>query len=609
MLAANGVRGYDRAPMREHVVDIVRAALARGASGGRWPALESAFTVDPSRDPRHGDFAVNAAMVLAKPAGRPPRELAQGIVEEIRAVDGGRSIESIEIAGPGFVNVKLRPEIWLAGLAEVERQGDRFGRTEVGKGRRVNVEFVSANPTGPMHVGHGRNAVTGDAVASLLDWSGHTVIREYYVNDYGAQVQTLARSVHLRYQELLGRSVDMPPRSYPGAYVIDIARALVGEFGPRFLDAPEAEWLDLFRDRAVVHVLGMIRADLRAVHISFDVWSSEKNLYQSGTVQRFLEDLEAKDLVYWGRLPPPRSRKGLPAQATGAQNEEGLSESEDLLLFRSSRHGDEVDRPVKKADGTPTYFCADIAYHWDKRQRSDQLVDVLGADHGGYVPRLKAALEALGGSRQDLHVVLIQMVNLTRGGEAVKMSKRAGNVVSLQEVVDEVGCDATRFMFLTRRADAQLDFDLELAKRQTLDNPVFYVQYGHARLARILERAAQAGAAQPRFDVGTLSVLTAPEEMDLVKRILSFPDLLAGAALAWEPHRVAFWLQEIIGAFHSYYTQGKKSGERFIGADPVKTAARLAMARALKQVLANGLAVLGVSAPERMESREIVEDV
>jgi len=429
------------------------------------------------------------------------------------------------------------------------------------------------------------------------------------VNDFGAQVQTLARSVHLRYQELLGRSVDMPPRSYPGAYVIDIARALVGEFGPRFLGAPEAEWLDLFRDRAVVHVLGMIRADLRAVHISFDVWSSEKNLYQSGTVQRFLEDLEAKDLVYWGRLPPPKSRKGLPAQATGAQNEEGLSESEDLLLFRSSRHGDEVDRPVKKADGTPTYFCADIAYHWDKRQRSDQLVDVLGADHGGYVPRLKAALEALGGSRQDLHVVLIQMVNLTRGGEAVKMSKRAGNVVSLQEVVDEVGCDATRFMFLTRRADAQLDFDLELAKRQTLDNPVFYVQYGHARLARILERAAQAGAAQPRFDVGTLSVLTAPEEMDLVKRILSFPDLLAGAALAWEPHRVAFWLQETIGAFHSYYTQGKKSGERFIGADPVKTAARLAMARALKQVLANGLAVLGVSAPERMESREIVEDV
>jgi len=595
--------------MREHVVDIVRAALARGASAGRWPALEIAFTVEPPRDPRHGDFAVNAAMVLAKPAGRPPRELAQGLVEEIRAVDGGRSIESIDIAGPGFVNLKLRPEAWLAGLSEVERQGDRYGRTEVGKGKRVNVEFVSANPTGPMHVGHGRNAVTGDAVASLLDWSGHTVVREYYVNDFGAQVQTLARSVHLRYQEILGRTVAMPPSSYPGAYVVDIARALVDEFGPRFLDAPEGQWLDLFRDRAVAHVLCMIRGDLDAVHITFDVWSSEKKLYESGTVKRFLEELQAKDLVYWGKLPPPKSKKGQPSPAAGVQNEEGVSGGEDLLLFRSSRHGDEVDRPVKKADGTPTYFCADIAYHWDKRQRADQLVDVLGADHGGYVPRLQAALEALGGSRDDLHVVLIQMVNLTRGGEAVKMSKRAGTVVSLREVVDEVGRDATRFIFLTRRGDAQLDFDLELAKRQTLDNPVFYVQYGHARLARILERAAEAGAAAPRFDVETLSVLTAPEEMDLVKRILSFPDLLAGAALAWEPHRVAFWLQETIGAFHSYYTQGKKTGERFIGSDPAKTAARLALARALKQVLANGLAVLGVSAPERMESREIAEDV
>jgi arginyl-tRNA synthetase len=594
--------------MRQHVVDIVRAALARGASAGRWPALESAFTVEPPRDPRHGDFAVNAAMVLAKPAGRPPRELAQGIVEEIRAVDGGRSIEAIDIAGPGFVNLKLRPEVWLAGLAEVDRQGDRFGRTEVGKGKRVNVEFVSANPTGPMHVGHGRNAVTGDAVASLLDWSGHAVTREYYVNDFGAQVQTLARSVHLRYQELLGRTVVMPPSSYPGAYVVDIARSLQEEFGPRFLDAPETEWLDLFRDRAVAHVLGMIRSDLGAVDITFDVWSSEKKLYDSGTVQRFLQELEAKDLVYWGKLPPPKSRKGQALPVAGAENEEGLTESEDLLLFRSSRHGDEVDRPVKKADGTPTYFCADIAYHWDKLQRADQLVDVLGADHGGYVPRLHAALEALGGSRDDLHVVLIQMVNLTRGGEAVKMSKRAGTVVSLQEVVDEVGRDATRFIFLTRRGDAQLDFDLELAKRQTLDNPVFYVQYGHARLARILEKAAEAGAAA-RFDLATLSVLTAPEEMDLVKRILSFPDLVAGAALAWEPHRVAYWLQETIGAFHSYYTQGKKSGERFIGSDPVKTAARLAMARALKQALANGLAVLGVSAPERMESREIAEDV
>jgi arginyl-tRNA synthetase len=595
--------------MREHVVEIVRAALARGVEEGRWPALATPFSVEPPRDPRHGDFAVNAAMVLAKPAGKPPRELAQGLVEAIRSVDGGREIETLEVAGPGFVNLRLRPRVWLAGLAEVVRQGPGFGRTSAGKGKRVIVEFVSANPTGPMHVGHGRNAVTGDAVASLLDWSGHEVVREYYVNDAGAQVQTLARSVHLRYQELFGRAVTMPPKSYPGEYVVDVARAIAAEHGPRFLDAPEAEWLELFRERAVAHVLGLIRGDLDAVHISFDVWSSEKKLYDSGTVQRFLEELRAKDLVYEGKLPPPKSRKGQPAPAPAAPDEEGVTAEDDLLLFRSSRHGDEVDRPVRKADGTPTYFCADIAYHWDKRQRADKLVDVLGADHGGYVPRLKASLEALGASRDDLHVVLIQMVNLTRGGEAVKMSKRAGTVVSLREVVEEVGRDATRFIFLTRRADAQLDFDLELAKRQTLDNPVFYVQYGHARLARILEKAAEAGLAAPRFSPDAVAALTAPEELDLVKRIVAFPDLIAGAAVAYEPHRVAFWLQETIGAFHSYYTQGKRTGERFIGSDPAKTAARLVLARALKQVLANGLAVLGVSAPERMESRDIAEDV
>jgi len=343
------------------------------------------------------------------------------------------------------------------------------------------------------------------------------------------------------------------------------------------------------------------------VHIGFDVWSSEKKLYDSGTVERFLQKLEEKDLVYRGRLPPPKSKKGQPPAA--AQGEEGIGAGEELWLFRSSRYGDEVDRPVKRGDGTPTYFCADVAYHWDKRQRADALVDVLGADHGGYVARLKASLEALGASRDDLHVVLIQMVNLTRGGEAVKMSKRAGNVVSLAEVVEEVGRDAARFIFLTRRADAQLDFDLELAKRQTLDNPVFYVQYGHARLARILEKAAEAGIPRPAFDLEVVRALTAPEELDLARRILSFPDVVAGAAQAYEPHRVAFWLQETIGAFHSYYTQGKRSGERFIGADPLKTAARLLLARALKQALKNGLAVLGVSAPERMESREVAEDV
>ncbi|HSN93051.1 MAG TPA: arginine--tRNA ligase [Anaeromyxobacteraceae bacterium] len=597
--------------VRERVVEIFRRALERGAAGGRWPGPVPPFAVEAPRDPGHGDFAVNAAMVLARAAGRPPRELAQAMVEAVRAEDAAGEIASLEVAGPGFVNVRVSPDVWLRALERAVAEGGAWGRTRVGQGRKVIVEYVSANPTGPMHVGHGRNAVVGDGVQSLLRWAGFEVVREYYVNDHGAQVQTLARSVHVRYQQLAGRAVTLPPKSYPGEYVQEIAARLREEHGDRFLDAPEGEWLDLFRDRAVEHVLGLIRADLASIQVEFDRWSSEKELYRSGTVDRFLRELEAKGLVYVGKLPPPRSKKGQPAPAkppgdgdAHEVDEEGIRASDDLTLFRSSRFGDEVDRPVKKADGTPTYFCADIAYHWDKRQRAESLVDVLGADHGGYVARLGASLEALGASRKDLHVVLIQMVSLLRGGEAVKMSKRAGTLVSLREVVEEVGPDATRFIFLTRRSDAPLEFDVELAKRRTLDNPVFYVQYGHARLAAIFGKAREAGVPLPEFDLEAARTLVLPEERDLVRRIAAFPDLLAAAALAYEPHRVAYWLQETIAAFHSYYTRGKRSGERVIGPDSKKTAGRLFLCRALKQVLANGLAVLGVAAPDRMESPE-----
>ncbi len=594
--------------VRDRVVELFRQALAKGAAEGRWPSADVTFTVESPRDPEHGDFAVNAAMVIAKAAGKPPRELAAQIVEAVRAVDAGKDVASLEIAGPGFVNVRLAPDVWLRALGLALAEGAAYGRTGVGKGKKVIVEYVSANPTGPMHVGHGRNAVVGDGVQSLLRWAGFDVTREYYVNDYGAQVQTLARSVHLRYQELFGRQVTMPPKSYPGEYVKDVAALLKQAHGDRFLDAPEQEWLALFRDEAVKYVLQLIRQDLAAVNVAFDVWASEKALYESGTVDRFLKTLEDKGLVYTGKLPPPKSKKGAqPAPPTHADAEEGVSVSDDLTLFRSSQFGDEVDRPVKKSDGTPTYFCADIAYHWAKRQRAQTLVDVLGADHGGYVPRLHAALQALGYAKDDLHVVLIQMVNLTRGGEAVKMSKRAGTVVSLRELVDEVGRDAARFVFLTRRSDAQLDFDVELAKKQTLDNPVFYVQYGHARLASIARKAREAGVAEPAFALDAARALALPEEQDLVRRIAAFPDLVSGAALAYEPHRVAFWLQETIAAFHSYYTQGKKTGERVVGSDPRKTAGRLLLCRALRQVLANGLAILGVSAPDRMESPEIRE--
>jgi arginyl-tRNA synthetase len=595
-----------RLMVRERVIELVRAALARGAAEGKWPEGEVGFTVDAPRDPKHGDFALNAAMVLARRAGRPPRELAAAIIEALRAVDAAGDLVSLEVAGPGFINLRLNPDLWLRALQGAVAAGDRYGRTSVGQGKKVIVEYVSANPTGPMHVGHGRNAVTGDGVQALLRWAGYDVTREYYVNDYGAQVQTLARSVHLRYQEALGRTVDFPAKAYPGEYVREIAAALASELGGRFLDAPEAEWLALFRDRAVQHVLGMIRADLGAIQIEFDRWSSEKALYESGTVARFVKDLEARDLVYVGQLPPPKSKKGAPAPPPppAGPDEEGVSATDQLTLFRSSSYGDEVDRPVKKADGTPTYFCADIAYHWEKRQRAELLIDVLGADHGGYVPRLKAAMEALGHSREDLQVVLIQMVNLTRGGEAVKMGKRSGNVVWLREVVEEVGRDATRYLFLTRRSDAPLDFDLELARKQTLDNPVFYVQYGHARLHAIFRKAAETGVALPAFDLADARTLTSPEELDLVRRIAAFPDLLAGAAQAFEPHRVVFFLQEIIAAFHSWYTQGKRTGERVLGSDPARTRARLFLCRALAQVLANGLSVLGVSAPERMDLPE-----
>jgi arginyl-tRNA synthetase len=417
-------------------------------------------------------------------------------------------------------------------------------------------------------------------------------------------VQTLARSIHLRYQELHGRAIEFPRNAYPGGYVKDMAAALKAEVGDLYLDAPEADWLALFRDRGVAHVLDIIKGDLAAINIEFDRWSSENALYESGTVERFLKMLEEKGLVYVGKLPPPQSKKSQPPPQP-QMDEDRVTPAEDLTLFRSSRFGDEVDRPVKKSDGTPTYFCADIAYHWDKKQRADILVDVLGADHGGYIPRLEASLEALGGSRDDLHVILIQMVRLLRDGVEEKMGKRSGNVVNLRDVVDEVGRDAARYIFLTRRADAPLDFDLDLAKRQTLDNPVFYVQYGHARLSSVFARAAAEGVKMPDFDLAAVRALTAPAEQDLIRRIVAFPDMLAGAALAYEPHRVAFYLQETIAAFHSYYTQGKKRPElRIIGTDPLTTRGRLFLCRALQQVLANGLAVLGVAAPERMHAPE-----
>ncbi len=563
--------------MKTIVAKILEDTLARAEREGvlpPWPERPNlAATIDSPKQAAHGDWASNVAMLYAKAARLPPREVATRLKD--RLVDPAGAVAALEIAGPGFLNFRLVPEVWWRGLAEVAARGPRFGRSDVGAGQKVDVEFVSVNPTGPMHVGHGRGAVTGDAIAALLEATGHAVTREYYINDAGNQVKTLARSVHLRYRELFGEKVELPEESYPGEYVIGIARELAREHGDRYLRAPESEWLGPFAALAVTRVLELIRGDLAALGIRFDVWFSEKErLHETGALRAVLDDFRERDLLY---------------------------DKDGAVFFRSTLHGDDKDRPVVKSTGEPTYLAGDIAYHQDKFRRGfDWCLNVWGADHHGDIPRVRAAVEELGVDPLRLRFTLVQMVNLLRDGQPFKMSKRAGTVVSLREVVEEVGADATRFFFLLRRSDAQLDFDVGLARKQSNENPVFYVQYGHARLCSILRRAAEQGLAPPRHDVEALRSLTLPEELDLAKRVLSMPELVAGAALAFEPHRLVFFLQETVAAFHGYYTRSKNS-DKVIGPDPVKTRARLFLCDCLRQAMANALGILGVSAPERME--------
>ncbi len=563
--------------MKAVVADILEKTLARAQADGAlppWPERPAArSTVDAPKNPAHGDWASNVAMLYAKAAGKPPRQIAEILKE--RLVDAEGVVLALEIAGPGFLNFRLSPDVWWRELERVGREGEAFGRSDVGAGQKVDVEFVSANPTGPMHVGHGRGAVTGDAISSLLEATGHRVTREYYINDAGGQIRTLAQSVHVRYRQLFGEAVELPEESYPGEYVVEIAKELKESHGDRFLRAPETEWQGPFAALAVERILAMIRGDLEALRIRFDVWTSEKRaLHESGAIRRALDDFRARDLLY---------------------------DKDGAVFFRSTLHGDDKDRPVVKSNGDPTYLAADIAYHQEKFGRGfDWCLDVWGADHHGDIPRVKAAVKELGVDPARLRFTLVQMVNLLREGKPFKMSKRAGTVVSLREVVEEVGADATRFYFLLRRSDAQLDFDVALAKRQSNDNPVFYVQYGHARLCSILRRAREQGIAPPGFDLEALRSLTLPEEQDLAKRILGLPDLVAGAALAFEPHRLVFFLQETVGAFHAYYTKYKTT-EKVIGPDPLKTRARLYLCDCLRQAMANALAMLGVTAPERME--------
>jgi arginyl-tRNA synthetase len=554
----------------------------------------SRIAIEPPNDPAHGDVSTNAAMALSKQAGMKPRDLAEKLVARLGA-DG--EIASAEIAGPGFVNLRLTDDFWRARIVDILRAGAAYGESGIGAGRAVNVEFVSANPTGPMHVGHGRGAVVGDALARLLAKAGFAVTKEYYINDAGAQVDALARSVHLRYRESLGENVGgIPEGLYPGAYLIKVGKALAERDGGKWRGVSEAEWLAPVRAFAIAAMMAEIRADLAAIGIAFDRFSSERELVEGGGVDAAIAALEQRGLIYTGVLEPPKGK---------APDD---WEPRPQMLFKATEFGDDVDRPVRKSDGSWTYFATDMAYHLDKVNRGFQdMIDVWGADHGGYVKRVQAAVKALAGEGGKLDVKLCQMVNLTDGGAPVKMSKRAGTFVTLRDVVERVGPDVVRFIMLTRRPDAQLEFDYAKVTEQSKDNPVFYVQYAHARCKSVLRHAEEILPGE-RLTAGALTDapfdrLTDPSELALIKSMASWPKVVESAAEAHEPHRVAYYLHDLCSLFHGLWTRGAREDAnlRFLTpADAQLTLARLGLVRALALVIASGLGVMGVEPLEEL---------
>jgi arginyl-tRNA synthetase len=578
----------------------VRSAVETLAAGGafaRPPELER-IVVEPPRDAAHGDLATNAAMALAKEAGLKPRELAERLAAELAKRP---EITKVEIAGPGFINMTLEPSVWRQALHDAILAGPDYGRSDIGGAEPINVEYVSANPTGPMHVGHCRGAVFGDALANLLAFAGYAVSREYYVNDAGAQVDVLARSAYLRYREALGENITIPEGFYPGDYLKPVGEALASERGPTLKEMPEEAWLPIVRAKAINMMMAEIRQDLASLNVRHDVFFSERSLIEGerNVVAQTIAELRAAGEVYEGRLPPPKG---------GAEED---WEDREQTLFRSTELGDDVDRPLKKSDGSYTYFASDIAYHKSKLDRGFRnMVDVWGADHGGYIRRMKAAVRAIGGEAATLDVKIIQLVKLLRAGEPVKMSKRAGDFVTLREVVDEVGVDAVRFMMLYRKNDAPLDFDLAKVIEQSRDNPVFYVQYGHARGQSVFRNARDVIAALPGTDRERRRVLSQAElsrldeaaELALMRRVALFPRLVEAAAASHEPHRIAFYLYELASDFHALWTKGKDAPHlRFIiQNDREMTLARVALVQGVVTVLACGLAVLGVGAPDEM---------
>jgi arginyl-tRNA synthetase len=554
--------------MREIVREILRKTFEKCREEGLLQTSEIPdFVVEIPKNKDHGDIAANLAMLLPKTEKKSPRDIAQILVSNI--VDEENMVEKVEIAGPGFINFNIMKNVWHSVLSDIEEAGENYGSSDIGKGEKIMVEFVSANPTGPLHIGHGRGAVVGDVISNILEHAGYDVEREYYINDIGNQMQNLGKAVYIRYQKLLKKDVEFPDDLYKGDYIIDIAKEVILKHGNKFLEVSEDEAVNFFSPFAADTILKSIENDLEAFGVKFDTWFSEKQLFDCGKVQSAIEHFKSTGLVY---------------------------ENEGALWFKTTDFGDEKDRVVVRDDGRTTYFASDIAYHKDKYERGfKNVIDVWGADHHGYIPRIRAVLEASGISNNDFNVILIQMVNLLRDGQPVAMSTRSGEFVTLKEVIDEVGMDSARFSFLTRRSDASLDFDLEVAKKQNDENPVYYVQYGHARISSIISFGEEKGHPLPEYADINEGLLIAPEELDIIKKLSQFTNVVAGSAKNYEPHRVAVYLMELVAQFHSYYNK-----HRVITEDEDLSSARLFLMSCVMRVLKNGLDLVGVDAPLKM---------
>jgi arginyl-tRNA synthetase len=554
--------------MKKSLTELISDAVGRCMDKGLLRSGEvPPLILESPKDKHHGDYATNIAMVMTAREGKPPKEVARIIMSQLEDEDG--IIEKAEIGGPGFINFYLKETLWYSILAEIEREGQDFGKGRIGKDRRVQVEFISANPTGPLHVGHGRGAAIGDALAKILDACGYRVFKEYYINDVGSQMNTLGQSVYLRYLSALGKDVEFPDYCYQGDYIAEIARKAVKERGEEYLHCSQEASIQSLASFGADDILQGIRGDLDQFGVHFDGWFSEKELYREEKVPRAIEDLKRRGLAY---------------------------EEDGALWLKTAQYGDEKDRVLVKASGETTYFASDVAYHKDKLDRGfEVLINVWGADHHGYVPRMKAALSAMGKDEAVLKIVLVQLVSLMRDGKPIAMSTRAGEFTTLRNVVEEVGRDAARFFFLMRRPDSQLDFDLELAKRQSSENPVYYVQYAHARISSIFREALNKDIALPRFEDVDVHLLVLPDELDLLRHLTAYPEVLEASALAFEPHRIPFYLMELSSLFHSYYNK-----HRVISSEVEMTKARLLLVRAIKEVIESALNILGISAPEKM---------